>query len=80
VAKTIEEAVEQLKRDPSQPVRTRVGGLTIEVKAVPEVLADRSAAELFVELGPWAGESTEQMLELLASSRRQGGRRSVPDL
>jgi hypothetical protein len=80
VAKTIEEAVEQLKRDPTQPVRASVGGLTIEVRAVPEPAGDTSAAEVFAGLGPWAGETTEQILELLAAARRQGGQRSVSDL
>ena len=78
--RTIEEALELLKRDPSQPVRTKVGGLTVEVRAVPEPVTRASAAELFAELGPWDGETTSEMLELLASARRQGGRRSVPDL
>jgi hypothetical protein len=80
LANSIEEIVEQLKRDPSQPVRTRVAGLTIEVRAVDEPAASGSAAELFAELGPWDGESTEEMLSLLAFARRQGARRSVQDL
>jgi len=80
VVKTIEEAVEQLKRDPSHPVRTRVGDLTIEVRAVVEPPAQKSAAELFAELGPWAGETTEELLEMLAEARRQGGQRAVPEL
>jgi hypothetical protein len=80
MAKTIEEALEQLKRDPTQPVRTNVGGLTIEVRAIPAQTADRSAADIFADLGPWAGESTEQMLELLAAARRRGGQRSIREL
>ena len=80
MVKTIEEAVELLKRDPTQPVRTRVGGLTIDVRAVAEPADERSAAELFAELGPWAGETTEEMLELLATARRHGGRPSVSEL
>jgi len=80
VVKTIEEAVEQLKRDPSHPVRTRVGGLTIEVRAVVEPPAQKSAAELFAELGPWAGETTEELLEMLAEARRQGDQRALPEL
>ena len=78
--KTLEEVVEQLKRDPAHAVRTKVGDLTIEVRAVPEPTVERSAAELFGELGPWGGETTEEILALLAEGRRVDGRRSVSGL
>ena len=78
--KTLEELVEQLKRDPGHPVRTRLGDLTIEVRAVAEPRADKSAADLFAEVGPWAGETTDEILAILAEGRRQGGQRPVPEL
>lgn len=77
---TLEEAVAQLKRDPTHPVRASVDGLTVEVRAVPEPEGARSAADVFAGLGPWAGESTEEILRLLAEARRAGSQRSVPDL
>lgn len=80
VVKTIEEAIEQLKRDPNTPVRTRVGDLTIEVRAVSEGASGRSAAAVFAEIGPWEGETTEYVLAILAEARRRGGQRSVPEL
>lgn len=80
VAKTLEEVVEQLRRDPSQPVRATLGGLTVEVRAVSEPPINKSAAELFAELGPWAGETTDEILALLADARRKGAQRSVSDL
>lgn len=80
MAKTIEEVVEQLRRDPSHPVRARLAGLSVEVRAVPDPPSGRSAAQLFAEVGPWAGETTEEILALLAEARRQGGRRTVADL
>lgn len=80
MGRTIDEAVEQLKRDPTQPVRARVGDLTIEVRAVTEPTSQRSAAAIFAELGPWAGETTEEILAMLAEARRRGGQRFVPDL
>jgi hypothetical protein len=72
VVKTIGEAVEQLKRDPSMPVRTQVGDLTIEVRAVREGASERSAAAVFAEIGPWEGETTEEVLAILAATRRPG--------
>jgi hypothetical protein len=77
---TLEEVVAQLKRDPDHPVRAKVADLTIEVRAVREPEKDRTAADLFAEIGPWAGESTEVILRLLSEARRSGGRRSVPEM
>ncbi len=69
---TLEELVAQIKRDPDHPVRTRVGDVTIEVRAVPEPALQRSAADAFAEVGPWAGESTEEILQILTDARRSG--------
>jgi hypothetical protein len=80
VVKTIEEALELLKQDPNSPVRTELGGLVIEVRAVTESPSERSAAQVFAEVGPWAGETTEEILAILAEARGHGGRRSVPEL
>jgi len=77
---TLEEVVAQLKRDPAQPVRTKVDDLTIEVRAVVEPEPSRTAADAFAEIGPWGGETTEEILQILAEARRAGGRRSVPEL
>ena len=80
VSKSIEEVVEQLRRDPNQPVRATLGGLTVEVRAVPDLPDTESAAELFAAIGPWAGETTEEILAILAQARANGGQRTVADL
>lgn len=77
---TLEEVVEQLRQDPRHPVRTRVGDLMIEVRAVVEPPAQRSAADVFDGIGPWSGETTEEILGILADARRHGGQRVVSDL
>ena len=78
--KTIDEALQQLRREPGQPVRAMVEGLMIEVRVVPDLPVSRSAAALFAEIGPWEGETTDEMLEFLAEARRRGSQRSVPEL
>jgi hypothetical protein len=80
MVKTIEEALEELRRDPTRPVRTRMGDLTIEVRTVPEPGLRKSAADIFADLGPWEGETTEQLLAMLAEARGRGGQRGVPEL
>ncbi len=42
--------------------------------------AERSAAELFDRLGPWAGETTDEILAILADARRKSSQREVSDL
>jgi len=78
--KTLNEAVRQLKRRPKHPVRATVDGLIVEVRVVLPAQDDRSAAELFAQVGAWQGESTDEMLEFLARARRGGSQRPVPDL
>ena len=66
---TLEEVAAQLRRDPDHAVRTKVDDLTIEVRAVREPEPDRTAADVFARLGPWAGESSEEILRILADAR-----------
>lgn len=77
---TLDEAVAQLKKDPSHPVQAEVDGLTVELRAVEKPARSKSAADLFAELGPWEGESTEEMFAFFREARREGGQRSVPEL
>lgn len=77
---TIEQAVAQLKKDPSHPVQAEVDGITVELRAIARAEAGKSAAQLFAELGPWEGETTEEMFEFFRDARRQGGQRNVPEL
>ena len=78
--KNLEEAVAELKRNQNRPVRARIDDLTVEIHVVHEPATGKTAAELFDEIGPWEGESTEEIMRLLAEARRQGGRREVSNL
>ena len=78
VIKTLEQVVEQLRREPGRPVRAAVDGFVVEVRAVPDIPAEQSAADALSALGPWAGETTAKILALLAKARRSSGQRTVP--
>lgn len=80
MTRTLEEAVEQLKRDPSRPVRAAVDGLTVEVPAVPPVAGVESAADLLAAIGPWEGEATDEILAWLDAARTAGSKRPVSGL
>lgn len=64
-----------LKRDPSQPVRAHIDDLDVELRAITHRrrqglgLGTRMAA-----LGPWQGESTEEIIRILREGREAGGR------
>jgi hypothetical protein len=65
----LDQAVEALKRDPTHTVRARVGDMTVELRAVPDSprATERSAADALREIGPWEGETYD---ELVAHSLR----------
>jgi hypothetical protein len=76
IAKNLEEAIELLRLDPVHPVEALVGNLRVEVRVKPA----RSAADLFHEVGPWEGETTEALWKRLAEERRLGGTGEPPAL
>ena len=64
---TLEEAIAQLRKDPMRPVRAEVDGLTVEVRRVETPpAAGTSAADVFREIGPWEGESDQEIRTILA--------------
>jgi hypothetical protein len=81
---TLEEAVAQLKRDPAHPIRLVVDGMEIELRrpAEPGVIpgpADQSnLGDRMAAVGPWQGESTEEIIQILREARQ--GSRKLPDL
>jgi len=76
----LEQAITHLKRDPSRAVTLRVDELDIELRVLASGSVAVSAADQFRALGPWEGESTEEILELLAEARRLGRTRPVDRL
>jgi hypothetical protein len=72
----LDQAVEALKRDPTRAVRARVGDMTVELRAVPDSppAVERSAADALREIGPWEGESYEELVALFAGVRQRTSR------
>ncbi len=80
VLEALERAITELKRDPAHPVTLHVDNLEVELRVRATSPAGVSAADLFREIGPWEGETTEEILEVLAEARRQGTARPVGPL
>ncbi len=66
----LDAAVAALRRDPTKPVRAKVLHMTVELRAIVDGALETAAAEAFAEIGPWEGESTEGLTELLSAHRR----------
>ncbi len=78
--KTLDEALDQLKRDPLHPVRLHVRDMEVEVRAVTPPPNDMPLGDFLASLGPWEGESTEELLQLLRDERKMGGSKEPPTL
>ena len=74
IVKGIQNAVAELKRDPSQPVTAEVDGLVVEMR----YLRRETLGDLFREVGPWEGESREELLQRLREARKLGGSKEMP--
>lgn len=77
VFKNLEEAVEELKRDPSRPVRAQVDDFDLELRAVGSKSRPVRLGDFLSSLGPWEGESTTELCARLKEARESGGS-SVP--
>ena len=61
----IEQAILELKRAPQKPVVAEVDGLVIELRYRGQHTAD----DIFDEVGPWEGESADELRQLIHSAR-----------
>lgn len=66
----LDAAVAALRKDPTKPVRAKVLDMTVELRAILDGAPETTAAEAFAGIGPWEGESTEGLMELLSAHRR----------
>lgn len=80
VADDVEHALELLRRDQRDPVRAKVGDLTVELRVVPGANAGRTMEEVLDAIGPWAGDHGDEIAAVLAEGRKWSGSRPVGDL
>jgi hypothetical protein len=74
----LEDALAALRRDPMHPVRVHVEDMDVELRAVRTPEPEIPLGDYLASLGPWEGESTEQLLEILREGRRMGGSKEPP--
>ena len=71
---TLDEAVAELRRDPLHSVHARVDGLEVELRVVAADERQSAAEDVLGGAGPWVGESTEEILQVMQEFRRDDGR------
>ena len=80
ILSSVEKALRELKRDPIKSVRTRLRGMDIEMRIVDQSPTVERLGDLLASLGPWEGESAEELSQFLAKSRKEGGSADPPVL
>ena len=81
IPKTLEEALATLRRDPVHPVRAHVDDLDVELRLVAVSKADTTPGlgDRIAAAGPWEGETTEELIQILREGRDAGGSAEPPE-
>ncbi len=61
----IDQAILELRRAPQKPVVAEVDGLVVELR----YKGQRTADDIFNEVGPWEGESADELRQLIHDAR-----------
>lgn len=80
VPSSLEEAVAELKRDPSQPVRARVDGLDMELRVLPSNETQPGVGTRLAAIGPWEGIALDDLVRILREGRESGGSAAAPEM
>jgi hypothetical protein len=61
IPSSLEEAVAELKRNPSHPVHARVDGLDVELRVLSSNETSLGAGSRLATIGPWEGIALEEL-------------------
>jgi hypothetical protein len=71
---TLDEAVAEVRRDPLHSVHARIDGLEVELRVVSADERPQATEDVLGGAGPWVGETTEEILQVMQEFRRDDGR------
>jgi hypothetical protein len=77
---SLEEAVAELKRDPSHPVRARVDGLDVEMRVLPSNETVLGVGSRLAAIGPWEGIALDELDRILREGREAGDSAPAPEM
>lgn len=75
---SLDDALAALRRDPMHPVRVHVEDMDVELRAIRTPSPEVPLGDYLASIGPWEGESTEELLDLLHEGRQTGGSKEPP--
>lgn len=78
IPKTLEDAVAELKRDPSHPVRLAVSDVEVEMRLVGGAAA--KADDDVMNGATWHGESAAELIQMIRDGRELDDPAEVPHL
>jgi len=80
IPSSLEEAVAELKRDPSHPVHARVDGFDVELRVVPSNETHPGVGSRLAAIGPWEGIALDELDRILREGREAGGSAAPPEM
>jgi hypothetical protein len=80
IPNSVLDALARLLKRPQTPTRARYRELEVEIRVVDPKPAQGKLGDFLASLGPWSGDSCDELNRLLAESREAGGCEEPPAL
>lgn len=80
VPKTLEDAIADLKRDPSHPLRLAVSDVEVEMRLVGGGTMNANTSDDVLNGATWHGESAAELIQIIRSGREQDDPGEAPHL
>ena len=77
---SLDRALIELKEHPDRSVRARLRGMEIEMRIVQSPSSKKGLGDVLAALGPWEGETEEELSQLLNQARNAGSDADPPVL
>jgi hypothetical protein len=72
----LQDALAVLKQHPDRPVLAEVDGLLLEISIKRRLSAD----DVFASVGPWEGETADELMTRIREARDEGGSKDGAEL
>jgi hypothetical protein len=80
IPSSLDEAIAELRRDPSHPVHAKVDGLEVELRVVPPNETHTGIGTRLAAIGPWEGIALDDLMKILREGRESGGSAAPPEM
>jgi hypothetical protein len=80
ISVSLDEAVAELKRNPSQPVHANVDGMDVEMRVVPQNQTRPGIGTRLAAIGPWEGITLDDLMKIVRESLETGESAAPPEM